>query len=190
MKRLVLVAVATGVSACAPRAVVTSTPEPPTAGPGSPPTRIDVRATATINDVVNTTVGSATFSETTAGLLVSITVSGLGIGPHAVHLHAVGSCVTPTFASAGPHFNPEDRQHGFRNPAGHHAGDMPNIISPPAGAHRVQFMLSGVKLTGRGGVLDGDGASIVIHLAEDDHLSDPSGNSGGRYACGVITPSK
>ena len=63
---------------------------------------------------------------------------------------------------------------------------MPNIISPPAGVHRVQFLLEGVKLTGRGGLMDGDGASIVIHGAEDDLTSDPAGNSGGRIACGVI----
>jgi superoxide dismutase, Cu-Zn family len=63
---------------------------------------------------------------------------------------------------------------------------MPNVISPPSGAHRVQILVDGVKLTGRGGLLDDDGAAIVIHTAEDDHVSDPSGNSGGRYACGVI----
>jgi superoxide dismutase, Cu-Zn family len=124
--------------------------------------------------------------DTPAGLLVSISVSGLGIGPHGAHLHAIGTCTAPTFASAGPHFNPSNRQHGFLNQSGHHAGDMPNVISPPSGAHRVQILVDGVKLTGRGGLLDDDGAAIVIHTAEDDHVSDPSGNSGGRYACGVI----
>jgi Cu-Zn family superoxide dismutase len=34
--------------------------------------------------------------------------------------------------------------------------------------------------------MDDDGASIVIHTGEDDHLTDPAGNSGGRFACGVI----
>jgi Cu-Zn family superoxide dismutase len=160
--------------------------QPPTAGPTPPPNRIDVRATATINDVSNTTIGNATFSDTEAGLLVSISITGLGIGPHGAHLHAVGSCVTPTFTSAGPHFNPDNRQHGFRNSAGYHAGDMPNIISPPSGTHRVQFVVEGVKLTGRGALIDDDGASIVVHTGEDDFLTDPSGNSGGRYACGVI----
>jgi Cu-Zn family superoxide dismutase len=173
---------------CAPHGVATSPApiQPPAESPTPPPARIDVRASATINDVANTTIGNATFADTPAGLLVSISISGLGIGPHGVHLHAIGSCVTPGFASAGPHFNPSNRQHGFLNPAGHHAGDMPNIISPPAGVHRVQFLLEGVKLTGRGGLMDADGASIVIHGAEDDLASDPAGNSGGRIACGVI----
>ncbi|MEO5568823.1 MAG: superoxide dismutase family protein, partial [Gemmatimonadaceae bacterium] len=144
-------------------------------------------ATATINDITNTIIGSASFADTPAGLLVSITVTGLGIGAHGAHLHTIGSCVRPTFASAGAHFNPSGKQHGFRNPAGHHAGDMPNIISPPAGNHTAQFLLAGVKLTGRGALLDDDGASIVIHSSEDDHRADPAGNSAGRYGCGVIT---
>lgn len=174
--------------ACASQPVATtSAPQPPAAGPTPPPASLDVRATAIINDASNTRIGNATFSDTPAGLLVTVTVTGLGIGAHGAHLHTVGICETPAFASAGAHFNPSGRQHGFRNKAGHHAGDMPNIVSPPAGAHTVQFMIDGVSLTGRDGLLDGDGASIVIHSAEDDHLTDPAGNSGGRMACGVIT---
>ena len=176
------------VVACARQPVATtSAPQPPSAGPTPPPASLEVRATATINDASNTRIGSATFTDTPAGLLVTITVTGLGIGAHGAHLHTVGKCETPAFASAGAHFNPAGRQHGFRNKAGHHAGDLPNIVSPPAGAHTVQFMMDEVTLTGRDGLLDGDGASIVIHSAEDDHLTDPAGNSGGRMACGVIT---
>lgn len=175
-------------SGCARQAVVSSAPtvQPPVQTPAPPPVKIDVRASATINDVANTTIGTATFADTPAGLLVSLNISGLGIGPHGVHLHAVGSCVTPAFTSAGAHFNPDGRKHGFLNPDGHHAGDMPNIISPPSGVHKVEFIVEGVKLTGRGGLIDDDGASIVIHGAGDDHSTDPSGNSGGRIACGVI----
>jgi Cu-Zn family superoxide dismutase len=153
-----------------------------------PPSRLDVRAIASINDVANTTIGTATFADTPAGLLISLSISGLGIGPHGVHLHAIGSCITPAFASAGPHFNPGGKQHGFLNPDGHHAGDMPNIISPPSGVHRVEFIVDGVRLTGRGGLIDSDGAAIVIHGSADDHATDPAGNSGGRIACGVIKP--
>lgn len=177
------------IAGCTRQAVVGSAP-PPVGPPAQtttpPPVTIKVRATATINDVANTTIGTATFADTPAGLLVTISVSGLGIGPHGAHLHAVGSCVTPAFTSAGAHFNPGGRQHGFLNPAGHHGGDLPNIMMPPAGVHRVQFVVDGVKLTGRGGLIDDDGAAIVIHGGEDDHASDPAGNSGGRIACGVI----
>jgi Cu-Zn family superoxide dismutase len=190
MKTQSLFALAILAIACSRQAVVTSAPpvQPPSQTPTPPPVRIDVRASATINDVANTTIGTATFADTPAGLLVSISISGLGIGPHGVHLHAIGSCVTPAFTSAGPHFNPGNRKHGFLNPDGHHAGDLPNIVSPPAGVHKVEFIVEGVKLTGRGGLLDDDGAAIVVHGAADDHSTDPSGNSGGRIACGVIKP--
>ncbi|HET9425254.1 MAG TPA: superoxide dismutase family protein [Gemmatimonadaceae bacterium] len=177
------------IAGCSRQATVTTpTPLPPSPGTTPPPSALDVRARATINDVASSRIGSATFTDTPAGLMVTITVTGLGIGAHAVHLHTVGACQGPAFSSAGAHFNPAGRQHGFRNSAGHHAGDMPNLISPPAGAYAVQFVLGGVKLTGRGGLLDDDGASIVIHSSEDDHVTDPSGNSGGRLACGVINP--
>ena len=181
--------VVVALAACSRQSVV-STPQPPAVGAAPLPTAIAVRATATLNDVANTKIGTATFTDTPAGLLVAGTVTGLGIGAHGAHLHAVGVCQAPAFATAGPHFNPLGLKHGFKNPAGHHAGDMPNIVSPPAGAHSFQFLVEGVKLTGRGGLLDDDGASIVIHSAEDDYLADPAGNSGGRFACGVIMLSK
>lgn len=186
MKRLSLAALAVLISCNPPVSV--STPTPPPAPQQTPlPTTNDVRATATINDVSNSRIGNASFTDTPAGLLVSITVTGLGIGSHGAHLHTVGTCTTPTFGSAGAHFNPTGKMHGFKNAAGHHAGDMPNIISPPAGSHSVHYIIEGLKLTGRGGLLDDDGASIVIHTGEDDYLTDPAGDSGGRYACGVIT---
>jgi Cu-Zn family superoxide dismutase len=173
---------------CGRQAVVTSPPpiQQPVQPTVPPPVRVAVRASATINDAANTTVGTATFADTPAGLLVSISISGLGIGPHGVHLHAIGSCVTPGFASAGAHFNPGNKEHGFLNRDGPHAGDMPNIVSPPAGVYKVDFIVEGVRLTGRGGLIDDDGAAIVFHGSGDDYATDPSGNSGGRVACGVI----
>ena len=147
------------------------------------------QATATVTDLAGTTVGNVTFSDTPAGLLVIGSVSGLGLGPHGTHLHAVGKC-EPPFTTAGAHFNPSGAKHGFRNPAGHHAGDMPNVVARPAGMEGFQFVVPGVTLTGSGGLVDGDGASIVFHSSADDYMTDPSGASGGRLACGVITLAK
>jgi Cu-Zn family superoxide dismutase len=177
-------------AACAPKTQVGSSSSPAPSSPAQLPSSMTVQATATINDGTNTKVGSASFSDTPGGLLVSGSVAGLGLGSHGIHLHTVGSCQTPTFTSAGGHFNPTAKQHGFKNPNGHHAGDMPNIVSPAAGQLNFQFVVEGVKLTGNGGLLDTDGAAIVIHSAEDDYMTDPSGNSGARIACGVITLAK
>ncbi len=189
MKRRSVVGIALGLVACGHAAVVSS-PAPlsgPAAAAAAPP--IAVQATATIIDLAGAPVGSASFTDTPAGLLVIGSVSGLGIGVHGVHLHSAGRCEAP-FASAGSHFNPGGAKHGFRSPAGHHAGDLPNVVTPPAGAYGFQFVAAGVKLTGKDGLIDTHGASIVFHSGADDYLTDPSGGSGGRLACGVITLTK
>lgn len=166
------------------------TPQPiPSRSPPAPAPVIAkpaARATAVIRDLAGNRVGTATFTDSHAGVLISATVSGVGLGAHAVHIHSVGKC-EPPFASAGPHFNPENRKHGYLNPAGPHLGDLPNIDTPAAGQLRFEFLLPGVTLTGHNALLDADGASIVIHGSRDDYETDPSGNSGARIACGVIT---
>jgi Cu-Zn family superoxide dismutase len=161
---------------------------PPAAAAPAPP--ITVQATASVVDAKGTKLGTVNFSDTPAGLLVSGSLTGLSEGPHGIHLHTVGKCEGPAFTSAGGHFNPSGSKHGFMTAAGHHAGDMPNIIAPASGAYSFQFMVDGVKLTGATGLLDADGAAIVIHATADDYTTDPAGASGARIACGVIAATK
>jgi Cu-Zn family superoxide dismutase len=142
---------------------------------------------AVIHDASGRRVGSVAFSETYAGLLVRGEVADLGVGPHGIHIHAVGKC-EPPFTSAGGHYNPEQRAHGFNNQHGHHLGDLPNIVTPAAGKLNFEFIVPGILLAGPTGMLRTDGAAIVIHATADDYLTDPAGNSGPRLACGVITP--
>jgi Cu-Zn family superoxide dismutase len=156
---------------------------PPAAQPAPPPA---AGATAILHDAAGSRVGNVSLADTHAGLLVSGTVSGLGLGSHGIHLHAVGKCEAP-FTSAGGHFNPNNHKHGYRNPDGPHLGDMPNIDTPAAGQYRFEFMVTNVTIHD---LLDADGAAVVIHAGRDDYLTDPAGNSGGRIACGVITASK
>lgn len=150
----------------------------PAAGSGS--------ATVTLRNAAGATVGTATVSEASVGLLVTGSLTGIGSGTHAIHVHAVGQC-TPTFAAAGGHHNPRQRRHGFRSPDGHHAGDLPNLHVPASGTLTFDLTLPDVRLGGSEGLLEGDGASLVVHAAADDYVSDPAGNSGDRIACGVIT---
>ena len=56
-----------------------------------------------------------------------------------------------------------------------------------SGATHFELLLVNASLTGTNAVLDGDGAALVVHSARDDYTTDPSGNSGARIACGVIT---
>jgi len=138
-----------------------------------------------IRDLVGAKVGTATFADTHAGVLISGIVSGLGLGAHAVHIHEAGKC-EPPFATAGSHYNPGAKHHGFKSPTGPHAGDLPNIQLPAAGTLHFEFLMPDVTLKGPHGMLGPAGASIVIHTARDDYLTDPAGNSGSRQACGVI----
>lgn len=160
-------------------------PASPAASLPTPPTVAQVTAVATLRDGSGRTVGSATLIDTYSGVLITASVSDLGLGAHGIHIHAVGKC-EPPFTSAGGHFNPANRQHGFRNANGPHLGDLPNLETPAAGTLKFEALLPGVTLTGTNALLDADGAAIVVHAARDDYTTDPSGNSGGRIACGVI----
>ena len=121
-----------------------------------------------------------------AGLEVRVQAAGLEPGHYGVHLHAVGRCDAPSFESAGPHWNPTDRQHGKLNPQGHHLGDLDNLDVDESGAGRLEFTIPGALGGGTGGLIDADGAALVIHAQPDDYTTDPSGNSGARIACGAF----
>jgi Cu-Zn family superoxide dismutase len=133
------------------------------------------------------TVGDISIEHMASATLFLINVRDMPPGVHGIHIHSVGRCEPPTFDSAGPHFNPFNKQHGMHNPQGPHAGDLPNITIPSSGKLETQIMIAGMmQWEGEGGLLDGDGASIVIHANPDDYKTDPSGNSGARIACGKI----
>ncbi len=166
------------------RVPVRTGPAPARTQPAAP--AYSTTATATMHDLAGGRVGTVTFTDTYAGLLIRGTVSELGLGAHAIHIHAVGRCDAP-FTTAGPHFNPEGRQHGFKNPNGPHLGDIPNIDTPASGRLTFEFLLPYVTLRGKNAIMDGDGAAIIIHTSKDDYVTDPAGDSGARAACGVIT---
>lgn len=143
--------------------------------------------------VINTErqeVGQANLTDTPNGVVVGLTLqekpSGISPGVRAFHIHAVGKC-EPPFKSAGDHYNPQKKQHGFLSKGGGHAGDLPNIHVPENGQLMVEFFVPGVRLKeGKNRLMDEDGSALVIHAQKDDYRSDPAGNAGDRIACGAI----
>ena len=145
-------------------------------------------ARAELRNAAGQAVGTATFTQVGSTVRVLAEVQGLPPGVKAVHIHAVGRCESPGFNSAGDHFNPLGKQHGALNPAGPHAGDLPNITIGPDGKGRLETATELITLlSGATSVFDADGSSLVIHAAPDDFKTDPTGNAGARIACGVIT---
>lgn len=124
--------------------------------------------------------GSPAGSVRQSGGTLTIEANGLTPGAHGLHLHAVGRCDGPGFASAGAHWNPTNRQHGSENPDGPHLGDLPNLVVGADGR-------GSVTLNVPEGFVDADGSALVIHAAPDDNRTDPSGNSGDRIACAAFT---
>ena len=120
-------------------------------------------------------------------LLVNINASGMSPGPHGVHIHEVGKCEGPDFKSAGGHWNPAGKQHGFDNPQGAHMGDFFNLDIGADGSGSLEATSGGASLSaGDNRLMDDDGAAFMVHEGPDDLKSDPSGESGGRLACGVF----
>lgn len=140
-------------------------------------------ASATLKDPGGRTVGTALLRQSPNGTLVAVRFRGLPPGTHAFHIHAVGKC-EPPFASAGGHYNPSGTKHGFLVDGGPHVGDMPNIHVGADGTLDIEVLNSKLVLDTR--LFDADGAAIVLHAKGDDYKSQPSGDAGGRIACGVI----
>jgi superoxide dismutase, Cu-Zn family len=132
-------------------------------------------------------IGTADFAETPQGVLMSLDVTQLKFGTHGFHIHETGKCIGPDFKSAGGHFNPEGKEHGFETSKGIHAGDLPNLKVQGNGKGTIELFIQNVTLKGgKNSLLKEGGTSLVIHEKADDYRSSPAGDSGGRIACGVI----
>jgi len=144
-------------------------------------------AKATLKTADGKDAGSATLTQTPSGVLIALSAKNLPAGEHAFHVHAVGKC-EPPFTSAGGHFNPESKKHGMMAMEGHHAGDMPNLHVPASGEIAVEVVNASITLDkGKtNSVFGPNGTAFVIHAGKDDYKTDPTGDAGGRIACGVI----
>jgi len=140
-------------------------------------------ASANLVDSRGRQIGRVELAQLPQAVLIRVEASGLPAGWHGLHLHRVGLCAGPDFRSADVHFDPDNRRHGHGADGGPHAGDLPNLHVTANGEAKVEFFAVGFTLDG---LLDSDGAALVIHAAPDDYRSHPSGESGDRIACAEI----
>jgi Cu-Zn family superoxide dismutase len=129
--------------------------------------------------------GTVQFAQHGDHVMVRAEISGLKPGQeHGFHIHDKGDCTAPDGMSAAGHFNPTAKPHGPQESA-HHGGDMPALRADADGKVVVRFHLEGVT------VADGPtsivGRSLIVHRDPDDYKTQPTGNSGARIACGLIT---
>ena len=147
----------------------------------------EMSASAPILSRAGRNLAQATATQIGDSIRIRLAATSLPAGAYGAHIHAVGRCDAPDYASAGPHWNPTGQEHGRSNPRGMHKGDLPNLTAGVDGTGVLEITIPGAWLAGGPApMLDGDGAALVIHERPDDYRTDPSGNSGARIACGVF----
>jgi Cu-Zn family superoxide dismutase len=131
--------------------------------------------------------GKATFSKAEGGVRVSVHVTGLAPGKHGFHVHEFGDCSAADGSAAGGHFNPTGEPHGAPADPQRHTGDLGNIEANAQGVADLEYVDARASFEGLTSIL---GRGVIVHANADDMKTQPTGNAGGRLACGVIGVAK
>ena len=174
-----------------------------TAGAAAQQAREDPQLTVQLIDAKGDPVGEVQIKQLAHGALFIAELEGLPPDGHGFHVHEHGACEPPDFQSAGGHYSPLGHEHGLDNPAGYHAGDLPNIHVMEDGTAKAEFFARQLALTDDPGqladsdpfavrdqgpfvLLDDDGSALMIHRDPDDYEAEPPDSTGPRIACGVV----
>ena len=131
----------------------------------------------------NRVTGTVVFTQVGNKVRIEGAVEGLTPGKHGFHIHEWGDCSAPDGSSAGGHYNPDNNPHAGPDQIKRHMGDLGNLDANPMGEADYERDDGYVALNGPHSII---GHAIIIHAGEDDLTSQPTGNAGGRVACGVI----
>ena len=156
-------------------------------GCAGPAAQKEVSATATLEPRSGSQVrGTITFTQAGPDIVrVSGQVSGHSKGPKGFHIHEKGDCSDAKGMSTGGHFNPGKHKHGGPYEPVKHAGDLGNLNFNDQGTASFNFVVGGISVTSdkADGII---GRAVIVHADRDDEETDPTGNAGGRVACGII----
>ena len=175
---LILAATALALVACA------SPPPSPAPAESSKPMAISASARL-VATTGNTTNGIVRFVQTGTKVRVTGGISGLKPGAvHGFHVHEKGDCSSGDGMSTGGHFNPTGAPHGNHNSGPHHVGDLPSLTANAFGIVNLNFESDSIRLDGPNSII---GRGLIVHRDPDDYTTQPTGNSGPRLACAVIS---
>ena len=159
----------------APAPAIGTNPAPPGAGQ---------TADVTLQSQDPKVSGTVHFTSEAGGVHVVADVKGVKPGQHGFHLHEKGDCSAPGYKSAGGHFNPANASHACDPTNPRHAGDFGNLTVDKDGNGHLDMTTTGLSFDGPNSLL---GKAVILHAGVDDCKTQPTGNSGDRLACGVVS---
>lgn len=188
MNKLFVVA-ALALAACSQEpAPTTETTAPPPAAAAPELSVTLMRATPT---GPGESIGTVTISNSPAGAVFALNLTGLPAGAHGFHVHQTGDCApthdngaaTPAGA-AGGHFDPANTGRHAGPEGDGHLGDLPRL-EVGADGRPTQQQLVAPRITD---ISQLSGHALMIHAGGDNYADQPAplGGGGARIACGVI----
>ena len=135
----------------------------------------------------NKVEGTVTFTKSGDEMKIVADVTGLTPGKHGFHIHEFGDCSSPDGKSAGGHFNPAHAPHAGHDAMPRHVGDMGNIEADSSGKAHLELTDKLMTMSGENSII---GRGVIVHEKADDLKTQPTGDAGGRVACGVIGVAK
>ena len=135
----------------------------------------------------NKAEGVVTFTKEEGGVRVVAKLTNVPKGVHGFHIHEFGDCSSPDGSAAGGHFNPTAMTHAGPTADKRHVGDLGNITADDQGNANLDYVDKHLEFSGANSIL---GHAVILHANPDDFTTQPTGNAGGRIACGVIGVAK
>jgi Cu-Zn family superoxide dismutase len=135
----------------------------------------------------NNAKGLVTFTKEEDGVRVIAVFEGVPAGVHGFHIHEFGDCSSADGTAAGGHFNPQNMEHAGPMAEKRHVGDLGNITADESGKAQLNYVDKHLAFSGPNSIL---GRGLILHAKADDLKTQPTGDAGGRIACGVIGVAK